>query len=91
MFKQEGIIFLNSVEVNYYANSSIWYMTYVFIKTNIPKKACLVYKPDLDPFNTSVIHKRFPAYLILRDIIYSINTNSSLLILNFFSLSCFGS
>ena len=84
MFKQEGIIFLNSAEVNYYANSSIQYMMYVFIKTKIPKKACLVYKSDLDSFNTSFIHKMFPAYSILRDIIYSINTNSSFLILNFF-------
>ena len=66
-------------------------MTYVFIKPSIPKKACLVYKSNLDPFNTSFIHKMFPAYLILRDIIYSINSNSSLLILNFFSLSCIGS
>lgn len=28
MFKQEGIIFLNSAEVNYYANSSIQYTVY---------------------------------------------------------------
>ena len=42
MFKQEGIIFLNSAEVNYYANSGIWYTRYVFINTKIPKKACLL-------------------------------------------------
>ena len=69
---------------------SIQYMMYVFIKKKIPKKACLVYKSDLDSFNTSFIHKTFPAYSILRDIIYSINTNSSFLILNFFLFPALG-